>query len=360
MNIGILTHHYPENRNYGAMLQLFALYNILKEEGHTPYIVNYIFISQRSHNGLKNRLKAYIIDRVTTKKFRQFSNAYMPNKTIPVNSQNIKELDSQFDKFIVGSDQVWRYSYVPSIENFFLDFVSDSNKKVSYAASFGIDKWSEAPKEITDKVSILIKQFRYVSVREKSGVEICKSFNVDAHLVADPVFLLTKSYYLYLANKHRKNMGSKKYIAKMVLDESKELDQLIVDMETSLDSKIVDLKGVNIPIISRFSKTMFSVPEWIQLLNESLYVVTDSFHCIAFCLILNKPFICYPNKTRGIARLTSLLSLFNLENRIVDAEGLVNINDLVKESIDFSKVNEIINLLRADSMDFLKTSLTND
>ncbi len=83
----------------------------------------------------------------------------------------MKELNKIFDCFIVGSDQVWRYSTCPDVETFFLNFVEDSKIKISYAASFGIDTWNEAPDSITIKIKKLLKKFDAISVRPRSRGE---------------------------------------------------------------------------------------------------------------------------------------------------------------------------------------------
>lgn len=93
--------------------------------------------------------------------------------------ENYDDLDHDFDAFIVGSDQVWRYKYYPwfgnDIANVYLKFASPQSIKIAYAASFGADLW-EYPKDKTEECKRLAQKFRAISVREKSGVKLCHDF----------------------------------------------------------------------------------------------------------------------------------------------------------------------------------------
>src|SRR5690606_38187267 len=102
-----------------------------------------------------------------------------------------------FDAIIVGSDQVWRYKYVgKNFRYYFLDFITKPTKKISYAASFGIDNW-EGPNDTVPLISRLLADFQAISVREDSGVVICKeTFGVDdTRHVLDPTFLPEIEFY---------------------------------------------------------------------------------------------------------------------------------------------------------------------
>ena len=98
-----------------------------------------------------------------------------------------------FDAFVVGSDQVWRPRYNAYIPNLFLDFTEGmSVKRIAYAASFGTDQW-EFSAEQTTISSFLAKKFDIVSVREASGIQLCKqNLGVDAIQVLDPSLLLRR------------------------------------------------------------------------------------------------------------------------------------------------------------------------
>ena len=111
--------------------------------------------------------------------------------------------EKDFDAIIVGSDQVWRTCYNPQIENAFLDFAKEWKhvRRIAYAPSFGIDEW-EYSEEQTQKCRQLVQKFDAVSVREVSGVKLCREYlGVEAKHVLDPTMLLDKEDYLYLISR---------------------------------------------------------------------------------------------------------------------------------------------------------------
>ncbi len=99
------------------------------------------------------------------------------------------------------------------------------------------------------------------------------------------------------------------------------------------------------------------VEAWLKSFHDADFVVTDSFHGTVFSIIFNKPFIAISNKARGSARFLSLLKIFGLENRLVNDLAEVNVS-LLNASIDYGHVNEILASFRANSIDFIKNSLS--
>lgn len=355
MKIGILTFHYPENRNYGALLQLYALYTIVKRLGHKPYVINYQFWEKPK----VFTIKLYeIVDYIfTVFPFEIFSRKYLLNKTQRVNTHTANILNNKIDTFIVGSDQVWRYKYIDNIYDFFFAFVDDNHRKISYAASFGIDTWSEAPYEATENIKKLLKRFHAVSVREESGVSICKQLEKDAIMVLDPVFLLSRQdYNKLISSKQNNSKGT--YIAKLLFDEHPECTQTIKSFSDYLKLSIVDLNGLKIPLINTILRK-HSVRSWLKYIRDSRIVITDSFHCTAFCLIFNKPFICVLNKSRGIARLESLLKIVGLKDRMLtpSATGIDEFIMLYNKVIDYTLINEELQPYKEKSLHFLIENL---
>lgn len=354
MKVGVLTYHHPENRNYGAMLQLYATYTTLNKLGYEPIVINYKFTKEKSRT-IKSKIKNLILYYLGTFPFADFSRKYMPNKTEEVSSDTLKQLNASIDVFLVGSDQVWRYSYVPDIEDFFFSFVDNNHKKISYAASFGLDYFNEAPSKILDNIKKLIHRFDAISVREVSGVKICQDMGALAQLVADPVFLLNENDYLKLINEDDiPNNGN--YIAQMLLDTKEEDLNFINSIAADLNVQVFNLKGIKYPILSKISNKLYSVPQWLGLIKNSKLVVTDSFHCVAFCIIFKKPFICIANHQRGMARLESLLGMLDLKylihQDVVEMGTLFQIPD-----IDYDKVYNKLDNFKNESLEFLKKNL---
>ena len=113
----------------------------------------------------------------------------------------IQQNPPQADCYITGSDQVWA-QLLDNINNegFFLNFGSSQIKRISYAASFAMTSYpQELKKKLKEKLSI----FSAISVRESSGVEICKELGYNVSWVLDPTFLLEQSDYLSLKLKNK-------------------------------------------------------------------------------------------------------------------------------------------------------------
>ena len=184
MKIGILT--LKLHNNYGGILQAYALCNILNNIGHEAFILSL------KENGVKSKLKALLDNNNPLNKFVADN---IP--TIEISELSQREIvENKISAIIVGSDQVWRPRFT-SIPIYFLDFLKNDNsiRKIAYAASFGVDKW-EYSNELTEKCKELISKFNLVTVREISGVHLCKQYlNHDASLVLDPTMLLNISVY---------------------------------------------------------------------------------------------------------------------------------------------------------------------
>ena len=99
-------------------------------------------------------------------------------------------------------------------------------------------------------------------------------------------------------------------------------------------------------------KSQASVEEWLYGFSKAKYAVVDSFHGCVFSILFHVPFIVVGNKKRGMARFISLLSIFGLENRLVDENFSGDVSSLTE--IHWSKVDNILKVKRNESLDFLK------
>lgn len=359
MKIGIVTQ--PLHWNYGGILQNYALSTILHQMGHEPVtifyqklipvwryclyfiktVLMYPFPAKRRRLQTRRSLSIALNGRTT----EAFVNERI-SKTHEVHAYTrgcIKYY--QFDALVVGSDQVWRRTYNREIFDMFLDFASGlSVRRISYAASFGVDTW-EFSKSETRKCAGLIKMFDGVSVREKSAVALCKDYlDVNAQLTLDPTLLLSVSDYEGLCAGLEKEQNH--YIAAYILDNSVRVDNLILDCSKSFN--------LSVKRFSSNSNSRITVEEWLALYRDSDYVVTDSFHGTVFSIIFNKPFACVINESRGASRFFSLLEDFGLEDRIVKDNNIV---DVLNKPIDWGCVNNILSERIEISLNFLSNSL---
>ena len=379
MKIGILTQ--PLKSNYGGLLQAFALQQCLINLGHNPVTISRDFLPESILKKIitlvKRILLRYIKGRkdiivfplemtkqeyiVYTRNTTHFTlNNIITTKRI-IKFKELIDISKNFDALVVGSDQVWRPKYSPSIYNYFLDFASKSNDllKLSYAASFGVDQWEFTEKE-TKKCKDLLKNFDGISVREDSGVLLCKeNFDLKAEHVLDPTFLLDQNEYVNMISKEDLINSSKTLMA-YVLDTSdqkiaylkqisNELNVTFVHIDLETPFTIERRKNLNDYILPSISK-------WLSEFYKADYIITDSFHGTAFSIIFNKKFISIGNKKRGISRFTSILNLFDLSERLVYSFEEITSKKL-KNSIDYNKVNSLLSKHKRFSIDYLKKFL---
>ena len=378
--IGILTFSHSRNMNYGAMLQSYALYKMIECLGYNPQIINWdikkktvyslIDIKETSKIGYFKAVLKRIIGvtflpfvrflalKIGESPFRLFSQQFLPNKTFRVDKKNIADLNSLLDAFVVGSDQVWRYKNNADISTFFLNFVDDDKLKISYAASFGIDKWNEAPPDITEEVTKLLSRFDFVSVREEAGVKICSSiFKTTAVRVLDPSLLLGKSDYLQLMRQQDSApVNHTGYFATMLIDNIN--NQSFNDRLSAITrQQIIDIKGKGIKLFGKVFIKYNSVSTWLELIYNADFIITDSFHCAAFCLIFEKPFAVIANERRGISRLENFLSLFNIKELLFKNKEEFLSSHLWQSKIDYNNIRKILVEEREKSISFLIKAL---
>lgn len=313
MNIMILTQ--PLVNNYGGLLQNYALQSILKKMNHNVITYNYIFLGPPKYVYLKSWLKTLLL--ALAGKRRCFAKIIKPEKRnyhsnhFLVTSVNLTSIQNfyrrkiiqqyKIDAIIIGSDQVWRPRYNYRIQDMFLKFAETLPiKRIAYAASFGVDNWEYSHK-LTKVCSALAKKFDAISVREDSGVNLCKEhLGIDATWVLDPTLLLKKEDYCEVCKDVP--IAGEKFLAAYVLDKN---ETILAQCES-----IAAERGLNLKIFEAETNATLSVPEWLAMFRDASYVVTNSFHGTVFSIIFGKKFKCLYNKTRGSARFDSLLKLY--------------------------------------------------
>ena len=358
MKIGILTQ--PLHTNYGGLLQAFALQKYLRNMGHEALTVDY---SRKPRAWLfPYRLARRCVAKfILRRKIALFSKSLSPSagkntqRFVEENIRTTKKIwaparegdfsEYGFDAFVVGSDQTWRPAYSPYMPTFFLDCLGEDKKirRIAYASSFGKDEWEFTP-EMTKVCAPLAKKFHAISVREDSGVELCRKYlGVSAEHVIDPTMLLSKEEYCEIVTRdeergflEKRSSGS--HLFAYVLDEEPEKKSLIADVATRLGLSVEEIMPKREALQS--GKASYPpVSAWLRGFRDAEFVVTDSFHGCVFSIIFNKPFIAIGNAGRGMSRFHSLLKMFGLGNRLVllkegdeDLEG--RILSLVAKKID--------------------------
>lgn len=345
MKVGILT--LPLHTNYGGILQAYALQTVLERMGHEVCLIEekkrplslpvYKMPFCYGKRIIKNMLgqkcpifyeqKCNYEQPIIQQNTDKFIQKYIHLKQYK-DFYEIKE--SEYDAIIVGSDQVWRPKYfgTKQIEQAYLKFAEDWHiRRIAYAASFGTDEWEYTSKQ-TKICKNLIQKFDAVSVREDTGVELCrKYFDVNAIHVLDPTMLLDKEDYIKLFT-DANSPKSKGNLLYYILDETEENNELInrIAQERELIPFPVSSKVENLSA-SLHERIQPPLEQWLRGFYDAKFVVTDSFHACVFSILFNKPFIVCANANRGISRLNSLLTLFGLkENLLIKMSDYKNLD----------------------------------
>lgn len=357
MNIGILTFHWAQN--YGAVLQCYALKSKLEEMGHQVRIIDRV----PQYQGILRD----VYHRVSFKhfwswwKFARFNRKFLIPKTRRYASMEALTrhfASEKLDVVVVGSDQVWRWGMMGY--NYFLDFVDkNTTRKVAYAASFGLSHWTDNGLS-TAQVARLLGEFGAVSVREKTGVSLCRRiFGVKAALVIDPTLLYDASFYEERLLKDRPEKEHRQVVSYILGEENLEQCRRIGRWAEEQGLAFAELyhTACTFPALtqSRCRFLHLSVQEWLDAIRGAEYVVTNSFHCAVFAILFRKKFVVFDNPSGGTDRIRTLLASLHLSDRFLSSmSGFDTLRERLDMPVDFEAVEAHIRECRKESLAFLK------
>jgi hypothetical protein len=346
--IGILTFHFS-NHNYGALLQTYASVIMLRKRGFEPTVINMITDEVLNCKSVLTSLTDLLIQN----QFEKFRKKFIPLTDLITNKKNLSDLNESFDIFYSGSDQVWRQEFArEKLMHYFLDFVDDSKFKMSYAASFGKDEL-EIDAELIGLIKCNLNKFNAVSVREDSGVTICKShFGVNAIKVMDPTLMLDINDYAQIIDSEKNKKKYDKYIAYYELTHGIGESDNATKIANILDLPLFNIykKKTKLPLND---KAFSSISNWLFNISQSDYVVTNSYHCMIFAILYKKNFIILGSEFGGNSRVISLLESLGLSNRFFTNFNDNEIRDL--KPIEYDSVYDKLALLKFHSDEFLST-----
>ncbi len=390
MKIGIVSLYY-NSVNYGGNLQAYALCKVLNDAGYEAEQIQTRFQSEKiERKGLANNIKKltmihrFIFRKVKDcgrhtynrihrdelmkyagdkkKVFEHFHSVLIPHSEKFYDQSTIEEVVSQYDAFIVGSDQVWNPSgWGKEWHNTInlLDFVPMGTPKFSYAASIPAFTLSEDQRSVFRES---LKDYIGVTVREKTGVDLLSGVSpTDVIQVLDPTMLLTGHEW---DNVCAERMIEKPYIFCYFLGENRNIRILTTQL-----ARKKGLIVVGIPYLSGnynpwdtkcYDKSMPNVsPEqFISLIKNAEIVLTDSFHASVFSMIYEKEVFIFPRDKHAEMgdRIATLTNMYGVEERFCDNEAkrtLAYIENCGTIEYDTSKCNE----MRDWSMNYIKQML---
>lgn len=350
-------------KNYGSFLQAYALKNMIEHLGHEVQFVDYRVKSPVIINKKTNKIKKMFNILKGNKKIKHkiqflkhkklFSKRY--NKFL--NISNIYNYNPELDTLVIGSDEVFNclqsnpdVGY--SLELFGKD--NNANRVITYAASFGnttLDKLEEYNK--TDEISLYLSKIDVISVRDLNSKNIVKKLtNKDVVCNLDPVIIYDyskdKNFNIQLKNKE-KYIIVYAYNGRLSDDEA----LLIKKYADKNHCKIYSIGGVQ-KFIDKFVDC--SPFEIFSYFENAYAVITDTFHGTIFSILKHKKFVTIVRdsdrfKYGNEEKLTDLLERLNLTDRTI--YNLNNIEDIINKSIDYDKIEKIIESERKNTYEYL-------
>lgn len=351
---GIITYWDTKN-NYGTVLQNYALQQFLKKLNVRAFLMRIQFDSKLSriqiykhmaeNYGLK-KLVAHIFSRPFIKALnaslrikqkdlsRNFANFIETNLNPSSIFHSYAELERccpEADFYIAGSDQIWNTYGKPveeigdEIRAYLLSFVQGGKMQVSCAASFGSPEFDPT---FSDIFKNALEMFEFVSVREQSGVDICRKLGIqNVFLQQDPTMLMSVSDYRNIESKSL--VPKKPYILLYLLGNTTDFSiRTLKSFAAQNGLDMVYVSANEMQRINFYKKVYPTISEWLGLFDCAEYVVTNSFHGTVFSLIFNKNFLFVPQCGKfqnQNGRIGSLLDCFGLADRIFTGRGFENL-----------------------------------
>lgn len=372
MKVALLV--FPLHYSHGCILQTYALYSKLKELGcevtifdRQPDKENIITDGKRMVKRIAKRLlRGYrgpiffsgYYPKVIMQEQLHFIDRFEKD-VVSVYSSNELSLgvtEGNYDAIIVGSDQTWRPRNVPNVMDYWLEFAKDLKlRKVAYAPSFGVDVW-EYTEIQTRRCYELASLFDGLSVREKSGVKLCKDkLNVEALHVLDPTMLWDKDFYAPFAKEFPLQGGT---VNCYFLDKDEKKNVIATQVANKLELSVMQIntktEDSNASVKERMAP---SIEKWLAGFYFGDFIVVDSFHAMVFSILFEKPFIVIGNKRRGMARFESLLGELGIKERLIKEDDN-NYLDIAMHRINWEDVRNRLYKRRSVCIDFLKKGLS--
>lgn len=372
-----------DTKNYGSQLQVLATIKIIEEMGFDPIIIRYekkltpVFIAQTiprffNISFLQNKYRIWkknqeikrhqnVLEQVKkrNKKFTDFvQEQFLPYFSHPYNGWEklVKESATDFDIFLCGSDQLWLPFNLGS-HFYTLEFAPKNKRKISYATSFGV---SVIPKFQRKGTAKYLNRFYALSTREQSGQKIIYDLtSKKAEVVCDPTLLFDADGWKKLLP--CQSVIDEPYMMCFFLGDNKTHREVALKLQHETGLKIVSCPFLDnyVEVDEQFGDYQMyeaSASDFVNLIRNAEYILTDSFHCSVFSILHHKKFMTFNRFNDGSnsrnSRIDSLCNLLELHERRFNG----NILEIDKD-IDYITVEEKLRNLRKASLNYLRESL---
>ena len=348
MKIALLT--IWREKNYGAELQAYATIKTLQQLGYDVKMID-IRLSDCLCSNWKGHIGRFISQfGPSHKKFCSFWEKHIPTTRRYKSISEIQANPPLADIYIVGSDQVWNPQLTRDFAKlYFLDFGNYKTKRISYASSFGTEKWNFP--SLKDDIGKLLNRFSHITCREDSGVRMLKNeFGLDAKQVVDPTLLLES--YTDLTGETEE----KETLVYYPLSYDSELEEYSKSLAKKMGMTAINNKQCS-TILKIAEWDRVSIAKWVKNIAEAKFVITRSFHGMVFSIIHKRQFAVVAGSHGRSTRLTSLLKLLGLEDRFFESIESLNKAEPWTKIIDYSTITPRLKEIRQNSIDILKNCI---
>lgn len=351
--------------NFGSLLQTFATENTLHQLGYDVEILDFVpegltfkrAIWPKSGSIIKKIIK--FLPLLACNLFQyHMSDSFLRNhlslsKKRYGSFAELSKASISADLFLSGSDQVWNTQNNNPKEDlgaYYLSFVQNK-PKVAYAGSFGRTDFS---KEELKQIEKWLKQYRAISVREDSGLQLLEEMGIEGTHVVDPTFLLDRTQWLDFYSSHRKAFPDTGYVFVYNLNRNKIIEEIAIAVAKEKGLRIVNFADT-FEFIHGAKNKLFNTPlDFLGYIANADYVITDSFHGTSFSINLGRQFVTVAAPKYN-TRIESVLRMMSLEDRLVsNSEKALQV---LYRPIDYAKTNEIVGDRRRESIIFLENAL---
>lgn len=371
MSIGILTFHCADN--YGAMLQAYGLKYFVKKINENTQIIPYepfflrgqywmfpVFpgkflrvVARAIKCGIYNLIMLDTDYLLQKKHMQGFRKRYLTGQLKSIRTvYGLQKLT--IDTYILGSDQIWNPDITNGLRKAYFGAFSNKYKKnvIAYAASFGSNSLRYSYDE---KLRFLLSHINSVSVREESAVPYLSKLTEKAIFsVSDPVFLLDQTEWEKIARMPKQTH----YVLVYVTERNESLIKVVESLAAEKGLTVIELKYRKERKQSKKSNYMIDISagpaEFLGYIHHADYILTNSFHAVAFSIIFQKKFFVFQLRQRN-ARIENILRQYGLMGRMV--RGEIDLSK-IDEAIDWGNVKKKILQIREKSIRFLLNSLS--
>lgn len=363
MKIGILTFHLAHN--YGAVLQAYALQEVLKKEGHEVEIINYrpsciedvyrlFSLRIYKNDRLAGKIRRFAGRMVTfwarCKRYRKFEQFIKLHLSLSKECSRDKSgIPKGYDVYVFGSDQIWNPRLSHGLDEVYLGRFQCENgaRKVAYAASMGTEYMLGDPER--NLLAESLKFFYAVGVREESLRGLLSDLRIDSTVVLDPTLIVERGIFDCLAVKP---VCPFRYVLLYRLEKDAHAFDFARQIALQLGAEVVEITPYKIWLRDKGRRIVSAISpeEFCGWFKYAACVISISFHGTAFSVIFRKDFYCLKSPLQDRSR--NLLESLGLGGRLIASDSPV-----VFKQVDYSEAEKKMEKLKEISKDFLLNAI---